>query len=95
MKLDPPETLHRNDNQCKNSQSFDGWVNASQTCLVFKNIYVNVESTLQFIAFLVTNSAQVLYNQFQPEEQARYEAFFKFNLALHKFLMAYISKELW
>ena len=42
----------------------------------------------------MTNSALVLYHQFQREEQQEYETFFKFMLTLRKFLIPFISKDL-
>ena len=64
IKLDPPETLDGEDTKLKNSHSFDGWVNAWQRFLAFKDIDLNDRKSVQFIGFKVTNSALVFYNQF-------------------------------
>ena len=69
MKLDPTGTLDGDYNKCKNSQRFDRCVNALETFLAFKDIDLNDCSALEFVACQVTNSARVLYNQFQREEQ--------------------------
>ena len=65
FRSDQPETLDRDDNNWKNSQRFDGWVNALERFLSFKDIDLNDRNALKFIGFKVTNSAQVFYNQFQ------------------------------
>ena len=64
IKLDPPETLDGDDNKWKNSQRFDGWVNAMERFLGFKDIDLNDRNALEFVRFKVTNSELVLYNQF-------------------------------
>ena len=69
-------------------------MNALERFLAFKDIDLNDRNALEFIGFKVTNSALVLYNQFQREEQEKDQTFFKFMLALRKFLIPSISKNL-
>ena len=94
IKLDQPETLDRDDHKWKNSQRFDRLINALERFLALKDIDLNDRNALEFVGFKVTNSALVLYNQFQPEEQEKDQTFFKFMLALRKFLIPSISKDL-
>ena len=94
IKLDPTETLDGDDNKWKNSQRFDGWVNTLERFLAFKDIDLNDRNALEFVGFKVTNSALVLYNPFQREEQEKDQTFFKFMLALWKFLIPSISEDL-
>ena len=94
IKLDSPETLDGDDTKWKNSQRFDGWVNALQRFLAFHDIDLNDRNALEFIGFKVTNSAQVFYNQFQREEQEKDQTFFQFMLALRKFQIPSTSKDL-
>ena len=49
---------------------------------------------MEFVGFKVTNSALVRYNQFQREEQEKDQTSFKFMLALRKFLIPSIRKDL-
>ena len=49
---------------------------------------------MEFVGFKASNSALVLYNQFQREEQEKDQTFLKFMLALRKFLIPSISKDL-
>ena len=65
IKLDPPETLDGDDTKWKNSERFDGWVNALERFLVFKDIDLNDRNALEFIGCKVTNSALLFDNQFQ------------------------------
>ena len=51
-------------------------------------------NALKFVGFKVTNSTLVLYHQFQREEQEKDQTCFKFMLALRKFLIPSISKDL-
>ena len=95
LKLVPPETLDRDDNKWKNSQRFDGWVNALERFLTFKDINLNDRSALECVVCKVTNSESVLYNQFQREQQEEDQIFFQFMLALRTFLIPSISKDLW
>ena len=46
------------------------------------------------MGFKVTNSALVRYNQCEREKQEKHQTSFKFMLALRKFLMPSISKDL-
>ena len=59
-KLDPSETLDGDDNKWKNPQRFDGWVNALQRFLTFKDMDLNGRSPLEFVGFKLTNSVLVL-----------------------------------
>ena len=63
-------------------------------CLPFKDIDLNDSNALEFLGCKVTNSALVLYNQFQREEQEKDQTFIKFMLALRKLLIPSISKDL-
>ena len=49
---------------------------------------------MEFVAFKVTNSALVLHDQFQREQQEKYQTFFKFLSALQTFLIPSISTDL-
>ena len=60
----------------------------------FKDIDLHDGNALEFVGFQVPNSALVLYDQFQREEQEKNQSFFKFMLALRKFLIPSISKDL-
>ena len=60
----------------------------------FKDMNLNDRSGLEFVGFQVANSARQVYNQFQREEQEKYQTFFKFMLGLQKFLIPSISKDL-
>ena len=62
--------------------------------LACKDIDLNDRNPLEFVGFKVPNSALVLHNQFQREEQEKDQTFFKFMLALRKFLIQSISKDL-
>ena len=62
--------------------------------VAFKDIDRNDRNALELVGFTVTNDALVLYNQFQREEQEQDQTFFKLILALRKFLIPSISKDL-
>ena len=70
-------------------------MNALVRFLTFKDIDLYDRRALELVGFKVTNSALVLHNQLQREQQEEDQTFYKFILALRTFLMSSISKDLW
>ena len=55
---------------------------------------MNDGNILEFVGSKVTNSALVLYKQFQRRKQEKYQTFFKFIVGIRKFLILSIGKDL-